>query len=462
VSLIEDLRGTFLTSELTDEQREELIAAGEERHFAPGDDLFHQGLPADRLWVLVEGEIELTRRLGDETMVIPMAIPGQWAGGTMAWSAEGDSVFRASGRARTAVRCLIVPAEALAELVERWSPFAKHMLTGVYQTLRGLDAAARERESLLALGTLAAGLAHEINNPASAAMRDVESLGDTAGYMLSALVDLAELGVLAEQFLALDRRRTELQARPPEVGGAIATADREEAIGTWMEDRGMDLAWRMAPVLASAGVDRAWLDELEAEVGRVAAEPSLRWISSTLGMAGLLDELGEATSRITHLVQDVKTYSNLDRASLQWTDVRAGLESTLAMLRSKLDGIEVVTDFDGDVTEIEGYTAELNQVWTNLIDNAIDAMGGSGTLRVRTSVDVDRLVVEITDSGPGMDRSVQARAFEPFFTTKDVGKGTGLGLDISRRIVVDRHGGEIGFDSTPGSTTARVRLPIGR
>jgi signal transduction histidine kinase len=464
VSVDDDLRAAFLTSSLSDEQRAELVAAGAERTFASGDDLFREGEPADVLWILLAGEIELTRRLGHEHAVVAtMTTPGQWAGGLEAWGGPGEhSVYRASGRAVTDGRCFLVPSAELAAMVSRWSPFATHMITGVYQTIRSIDALARERRSLAALGELAARLAHEINNPASAALREVESLRDTAGYMLAALVELAELGILAEDFLALDRLRVELEQRPRVDGGALAVADREEALGTWMEDRDVELAWRMAPVLAVPGADREWLDTLASTTRPEALEPSLRWVSATLAMSAQLSELADATSRVANLVADVKDYSQVDRASLQRTLVRDGIESTLAILRPTLADVEVVLDFDDAEPRIDAEPAALNQVWSNLIENAVDAMEGSGTLRIATRVEGEHLVVEFTDSGPGMPPEVRSRVFEPFFTTKDVGKGTGLGLDISRRIVVDRHHGDIDFDSGPGATTARVVLPLDR
>jgi signal transduction histidine kinase len=229
-----------------------------------------------------------------------------------------------------------------------------------------------------------------------------------------------------------------------------------------MDVRAIPLAWRIAPVLAAAGADEAWLEQIEATVGEEALAPALRWVSSTLGAAALMDELSEATTRISHLVEDVKTYSQLDRAEIRTIDITTGIESTLAMLGPKLHGITVEREYDRDLPEVEVFAAELNQVWTNLIANAVDAMDGRGTLCISTVRDGDDVVVRIVDNGCGIPADVVARVFEPFFTTKDVGKGTGLGLDISRRIVVDRHGGEIDVDSSPGATTVSVRLPLRR
>jgi signal transduction histidine kinase len=462
MSLADDLQAAFLTSELTDGQRAQLIEAGEELEFGPDVELFVEGHPASHLWILLSGEIQLSRRVAHQPMVLAtMTRPGQWAGGFAAWGADDEAaVYRTTGRALTAGRCLAVPSADLSRLVGEWSPFAKHMVIGVFQTVRRIDATARQRESLIALGTLAAGLAHEINNPASASLRAVDALRNTGDFMISSLVTLAEQGIVAEQFLDLDRLRVELQDRPVTQDSAIARADREELVGAWMEVRRIAAAWQIAPVLATLGVDEAWLDELESVIGAAALEPALRWISSTIGSRALLGELADATSRIAHLVEDVKTYSQMDRAEVQRLDIRLGIESTLSMLAPKLSGVEVERRYDADLPEVEVFAAELNQVWTNLIDNAIDAMGGHGRLEIATHREGDHVVVEITDSGPGIDPSVRDRIFEPFFTTKDVGKGTGLGLDISRRIVVDRHGGEISFDSAPGSTTARVQLPI--
>ncbi|MGZ6983185.1 MAG: sensor histidine kinase, partial [Ilumatobacteraceae bacterium] len=205
-----------------------------------------------------------------------------------------------------------------------------------------------------------------------------------------------------------------------------------------------------------------WLERVEAAVGSNALESALRWVGTTITATALLSDLTDTTSRISNLVDAVKSYSQMDRATRQVSDIHEGIESTLVMLASKLGGIEVQRDFASDIPSVEVYPAELNQVWTNLIDNAIDAMEGHGTLRISSRRDDGHVVIDIADTGHGIDAHVQERVFEPFFTTKDVDKGTGLGLDISRRIVVERHSGEITFDSRPGATIAHVRLPISR
>lgn len=460
----DDLRAAFLTSGLTDQQRSELCEAGEETLFKRGDELFREGEPADLLWILLEGQIELVRGSVNERFVLAtMSTPGQWAGGLRAWGdASSSAGYRATGIAVTDGRTFNVPSDDLGRLVGEWFPFGKHMVMGVYQTVRGIEAAARQRESLVALGTLAAGLAHEINNPAAASLRAVEGLRQACDTMLSSLVSLAQQTITAEQYVALDRLRRELDERPVADEGAVATMDREETVGNWLEGHGVDKPWQMAPLFASVGADQAWFEACEAVAGSVALSAALRWISSTISASGLLSELSDTTNRITHLVDAVKSYSQMDRAALQRVDIHDGIESTLVMMAPKLADVEVERAFDADVPPFDAYAAELNQVWTNLIDNAIDAMDGHGTLRLSTRLSGSDIVVDVTDSGHGLSGDIEARVFEPFFTTKDVGKGTGLGLDISRRIVVDRHGGEISFDSTPGQTTVHVRLPISR
>jgi signal transduction histidine kinase len=454
------LRSIPLLDGLADDQVGQLAAAGEEIAFRAGDELFRSGRPADSWWLLLDGTVELVRHVGHEDTVLgAMSTPGQWAGGFRAWDPNG--VYMATGRAVTDGRFLRVPAERLGALAQAWFPFGVHLIQGLMQTVRNIESTARQREALVALGTLAAGLAHEINNPASAATRAVDALHDTCDALMVSLRRLAESGLSAAQFVELDALRRAL--RPSALGDdPLALADREEELSDWLVEHEVGEDWLLAPALAPAGVDVAWCDRVAAMIPGDSLDPALHWVASSLSTAALLAEVKESTQRVSSLVAAVRSYSQLDRASVQRTDVAEGLESTLMVLAHKLDGVTVVRSYGDGVPQIEAIAGELNQVWTNLIDNAIDAMGGVGTLRVSCCATEDGVVVEIGDTGPGLPDDVLPHVFEPFFTTKDVGHGTGLGLDISRRIVVDRHGGDIGIDRADGETVFRVRLPLRR
>ena len=456
--LVEDLRGIFLFDGLSDGQLGELIAAGDEVHFESGDVLFREGEAADFWWVLLAGRVELLRRTRwEESVVGVMDRPGVWAGGFRAWSDQAG--YLATGRGAGAGVMLRIPAEALGELATAWFPFAVHLVKGFFQTVRNMEALSRQQEALAALGTLAAGLTHEINNPASAAVRATDALQDTCDVLLSSLVRLAERSLSPSQFIAIDTLRRELG---PGTDGLdpLALADREEALIDWLTAHGVKAAWDVAPALAAAGADVAWCERAGQILGGGTLEPGLEWVASALSATVLLSEVKDATERVSGLVAAMKSYAQLDRASLQFIDVTEGIDSTLVMLGQKLgDGVTVIRDYGTGVPRIEANPADLNQVWTNIIDNAIDAMDGSGTLRISTRADAGHVVIEIADTGPGMPADVLARAFEAFYTTKDVGKGAGLGLDIARRIIVDRHHGQISVDSRPGETIFRIQLP---
>jgi signal transduction histidine kinase len=358
------------------------------------------------------------------------------------------------------VRVLRVPSTEPSRLVGEWLPFAKHIIMGVYNTVRSIEASAQQRDALVALGTLSAGLAHEINNPAAASLRAVDALSTTCDETLGNLSQLATRLISAEQFTELDRLRRELLDLGVTTTDVLGMMHREENITVWLERHHVDQPWELAPALAAVGADGTWLASVEQAVGAEALTPALRWAATTFTAASLLAELADTTNRISNLVGAVKSYTQMDRAERQRFDVHEGLDNTLVMLRPKLAKVRVVREY-GTLPMLDGFPAEMNQVWTNLIDNAIDAMDGEGRLRIVTKVDGGHVVVSIADTGPGMPANVLARAFEPFFTTKDVGKGTGLGLDISRRIVVERHKGEITFESSSDGTTAIVRLPVG-
>jgi signal transduction histidine kinase len=456
---VDDLRPLPIFDGLTDDQLAELVEGGTEVRIVPGVELFREGEHADFWWVLVSGAIDLVRHVGrEDTLVARMDVPGRWAGGFRAWDEHG--VYLATGRGVTAGRVLRVPAELLRERSTAWFPFGGHLIQGLYHTARSIESTARQRESLVTLGTLAAGLAHELNNPASAATRTVDALEDACQALLSAVGRLARDELSVGQFATLDALRAEVDPVAVDLD-PLDRADREQALASWLDRHGVQRAWAIAPPLAAAGVDPAWCERAAAVLEGPALEPGLEWVASTFAVAALLGEVKASTRRISELVAAVRSYSQLDRASLQRIDVADGLDSTLAMLAHKLGpGVTVVREHGAGVPQIEAYAGELNQVWTNLIDNALDAMDGSGTLRVATRADGDTVIVEVADTGPGMPPEVAARAFEAFYTTKEVGKGTGLGLDIARRIVEDRHGGAITIDSRPGRTVLRVRLPV--
>jgi len=393
-----------------------------------------------------------------ESMVVAsMRTPGQWAGGFRAWDEHG--VYLASGVGVEPGRLLRIAAPALRRLTDAWFPLGAHLVAGMFTTARSIEATARQRESLVTLGRVSAGLAHELNNPAAAATRAVDALQAASTALEASLEKLLAAQITPEQLAELDTLRQGAAATVVPLG-ALALSDLEEDLTSWLEDHDVEEAWRLAPALAAVGADRRWCEKAADLLGPSALAPALEWVSNSILVAGLLAEVKESTRRIFELVAAMKSYSQMDRSSLQRVDVTEGLESTLVVFGHKIPhGVTVVRNYAEPAPVVEAYAGELNQVWTSLIDNALDAIGPAGTLSVATRSDGDGAVVEIADTGPGIPPAIAARAFEPFFTTKPVGKGTGLGLDIARRIVEERHSGTIELDSGPGGTVLRVRLP---
>ncbi len=451
-----ELRRIGLFAATDDEQLHALRAAGTEVAFECGDVLFHENHPAESWWVLLDGSIDLVRHVGhEETRLGAMAVPGQWAGGFRAWDEHG--AYLATGRATSAGRMLAVPAAVLRSQWTTRFPLGLHLIEGVSRSARNYEAMARQKEALAALGTLAAGLAHELNNPAAAAARAVDALEEACDEMLTSLRRLVAAPISADQFTGLDTLRHELDLRP--AGTLMDTADREDAVTEWLAERDVTRDWVLAPALAAAGADVDWCQRVVEALGERPLEPGLEWVAATVSVAGLVAEAKDSIRRISDLVAAVKSYSQLDRASMQQTDIAEGLESTLVMFGHRIPAdVTVVRDYGAEVPRIQALAAELNQVWTHLIDNALHAMAGGGTLRISTRVELGAVVVEIADTGTGMSVETQKHAFDPFYTTKGVGEGTGLGLDICRRIV-DRHRGDIGIECRPGETVLRVRLP---
>jgi signal transduction histidine kinase len=463
--LIDDLRATFLFEKLSDEQLQAVADAGTALTFPAETTIFTEGAPADFLWVLLDGELELSRIVGGQHLAVAtLSQPGTYAGGVRAFTAsDTGGGYRATGKTLRASRFFQLPSHELGRLLDEWLPLAKHLLDGYTHTFESIEVAVRDRGRLIALGTLAAGLAHELNNPAAAAKSTVADLRAVVGRLvaLPGRFSAGEItSALCQALLALQAEAAaRTTATPPQ--NAIQTGQREEEVGSWLEAHAVANPWELAPAFVAAGLDVPWLDAAAQTLGTNGLSGALGWLADTLLATALLDQLDDATTRISQLVSVVKDYSYLDRSTEQEVDIHDGIEKTLVILQHKLRaGVEVIRDYDANLPRILANGSELNQVWTNLIDNAIDAMDGHGQVRIRTRRDGQAILIEIADQGRGIPPDLAARIYDPFFTTKEVGKGTGLGLDIVRRIVVDRYHGEVTFESVPGETRFLVRLPL--
>jgi signal transduction histidine kinase len=338
-----------------------------------------------------------------------------------------------------------------------------HLLEGLFIGQRNAAELVGQRERLLALGKLTAGLTHELNNPAAAAARAASALRDRFTGMRHKLTLLSEGKLDGEVLRSLTGLQEEFVGR---VGGArelsaLERSDLEDVLGDWLEEREVTRPWDLAGVFAAAGFGADDLDRVAGAVAPEHLEPALRWLAYTVEAESLLLEIADSTARISGLVDAAKQYTQMDRMPHQPTDLHAGLDATLVMLSAKIAaGVTVVKEYDRSLPKVPAYAGELNQVWTNLIVNALDAMAGEGTLTLRTGRDGDCALVEVCDTGPGIPAELRQRVFEPFFTTKPVGSGTGLGLDVSWRIVVKRHGGDLRVTSQPGDTRFQVLLPL--
>ena len=459
----DELRTLFLFEKLSDEQLRRLCHEGHVELIEPGP-VFAEGDPARCLYVLIEGTVITSRRVsGDDIEVSRTSQPGVYAGAYMAYVGDRlPQVYMNSVRVTVPSRFFVLGADCFAQIMNEWFPMAVHLLEGMFTGSQKTREVVGQRERLLALGSLTAGLTHELNNPAAAAVRATSSLRERVAGMRSKLRMLAagkyDRATL-EALVDLQQRAAERVAKAPQLD-PIEASDKEDEVSDWLEDHGCSEAWQLAPVFVQGGLYTDWLDQVQATVGDDMLEPALRWLNYTVETELLMNEIEDSTTRVSTLVGAAKQYSQLDRAPFQVVDVHDLLSSTLLMMSAKLKGITVNKQYDKTLPKIPAYAAELNQVWTNLIDNAEQAMDGQGTLTIRTARDGDCILVEIGDTGPGIPADVQDRIFEPFFTTKPVGEGTGLGLDIAWRIVVKKHHGDLRFESVPGNTRFQVRLPI--
>lgn len=453
------LKTLVLFEKLSEEQLEWLSENSTEVSFQAGEHVFEENQLGEALFALIKGRWQLSRNVGGhETILTTTDYQGSWAGGIPLI----DGLYQATGVAVEPSCFLRVETAKIRYMLNSGFPIASHIIAGISVGARNAEAVIRQQEKMAALGKLSAGLAHELNNPAAAGRRAAGQMRETVKNLLTDSLKLNQTFEAAQlECLAGFHQDAMERAKTPPRLGSLEQSEREDDLTAWLDDHNVQEGWKLAPTLVEANLDTAWLDDLEAKVGSQALSQVLNWLDGTLTIAALLNQLEQSTERISTLVKAVKEYSYMDQAPQQEVDIHDGLESTLAILAHELKaGITVIREYDKSLPRVPVFGSELNQVWTNLLDNAIDALGGKGEIRLRTWREGHRVAVEIADNGPGIPPEIQSRIFEPFFTTKDVGAGSGLGLDITYRIVTTKHKGDIKVVSQPGNTRFQVYLPI--
>jgi signal transduction histidine kinase len=458
------LRTLFLFESLSDERLRYLCEHGTIVQVEPGW-LYRQGEDATCFYVLLDGTLVMSRRVGDEDVEVNRtSFRGSYVG---AWTAYlGDlvpQVYDQSVRVTEPATFFQMDSSVLRDVMQEWFPMAQHLLTGLFQGFTTRQRTTAQRERLLALGSLSAGLTHELNNPAAAAVRATATLQQRVSKMREKLAALAagHLDEAALQTLIkFQDDAAQRVAAAPKLS-AIESADREDELSDWLDDHGISGAYEIAPTFVQAGIDVDWLDLVANAAPSDSLAGAIHWLYYTIDTELLMKEITDSTTRISTLIGAAKHYSQMDRSPHQTADLRELLDSTLVMLAGKIPpGVTVVKEYEETLPPVPSYAAELNQVWTNIIDNAVQAMGDTGTLTIRTRRDDEYATVQIADTGPGIPDEIKDRIFEPFFTTKPIGHGTGLGLDIAWRIVVNKHRGYLKMTSEPGATTFTVRLPL--
>ena len=451
-----------LTSRLGEERLRWLAERAEHRVLEAGETLFAEGDAATELHFFLTGALQGMRTVDGHEEAVFSHREYSFVGAIPLLS---QSPYPGTSRASGRTDVLALSAEHFDELLRDEPEVRRDVFSVFGPVMQRWEQARGQREKLAALGSLSAGLAHELNNPASAAGRAAEALSQALAEVQDGVGRLAAHGVGSEalgELASIAARARAIAAASDDID-ALDRSDREEELADALRAHGVEDPWDLAADLVATGVDRACAEQVAAAVGEEAAADALSWVAAGARADALGREVAEATSRIAALVRAVKEYTYVDQAPTQDVDVHRGLKTTLTVLGHKLKkgDVRVVWEADKALPPIHAYGSELNQVWTNLIDNAIDAVEGDGTITVRTTCDgTAGIVVQIEDDGPGIPEDAQTRIFEPFFTTKDVGEGTGLGLDVAYRIVVNRHQGDLQVESRPGRTVFTVRLPV--
>src|SRR6266852_8386437 len=442
--------------DLPDDQIACFIGQAEELRLKSGDTYFRQGDPADAMFVVLEGQLQARGEIGGETVVIAMK-PGDVTG-VLPFSRMKQ--FTVGARAVTDARVLRFPSSLFPHLVQKMPELTQRLVGLMSDRIRETTRLEQQRDRLASLGKLSAGLAHELNNPASAAKRATSQLRDILKKIKNASLELGRRDLTSTQKSEIEKLEalfTQKDVVPPD---ALSISDLEDQIDSLLRSHGQNDLWQLAADLARRDIKPEVLESLFESLDAESARAALVRIAASVEVASLLNEIESSTSRISDLVRAIKEYTHMDQAPVQNVDIVKSLESTLTILNHKLKhGVTVQRDYQHVPLLVNSFGSELNQVWTNIIDNAIDAMSGKGELRVRTCRADACVVVEIGDNGPGISPEVQPHIFEPFFTTKGVGQGTGLGLDTAQR-VVKKHRGNIQVDSKPGDTRFQVWLPL--
>lgn len=457
----EALRQVPLFAHLQDDQLQCLTQIGTEIWLQPGDQIAAQGDPPDGFYIILDGQTEWRRNIdGQSAHAVNLGTGDVFAELILLL----DEPYPTSGRALTAVHLYKLTPDGFWEMLDTCPQVRKSIIKISAQRSQIHESVSQQQAKLISLGTLSAGLAHELNNPAAATKRGVQNLDEILQKLPTLALKLHQQPLTGEQLAFLNNlyKQATATAKTPSQLDPISRSEAEDALSDWLEDRDVVDAWKLAPTLVTAGLNSKRLDEIVANFPEPECLANiLNWLEATLTGMGLLEEIKLSSVRISELIKAMKDYSYMDQAPLQQVDVHEGIDSTLTILKHKLKkGSIVVKREYGDLPKITAYGSQLNQVWTNLIDNAIDATGGKGNIWIRTAVEGSCILVEIADNGVGIPPEIQPRIFEQFFTTKEVGKGTGLGLDITRRIIVGQHKGDIRFDSQPGNTKFQIRLPI--
>jgi signal transduction histidine kinase len=455
-----DLRAIDLFEDLDDEALAEWAAVAEPFSVAAGEIIAEKGVTPKGVLLLFSGLAQALIVEGGRLEPAGLHHPPTWMGAIGVLTGGGLGV-----RMRAEEDCELarIEPEDFRRLAFAHPSVHDRVMRQIAPVMSRITAIEQNRERLAALGQLSAGLAHELNNPAAAAQRAAAQMVEALEVVSGTIARFVESGVertQAAELVALHEQAV-AQAASRETVSALDAADAEDEITDRLEDLGVAEPWRLAEPLAAAGVDQAWLDRVHALAGP-ATDAALAWVASTLTARGLATELQESTAQMSDLVKAVKTYAYMDRGELVEVDLHEGIDTTLRILKHKVKNtsIEVVRDYDRSLPKLTVRGSELNQVWTNLVHNAIQALGERGTITITTRRKGDCAIVDVSDDGPGIPDGDQKHIFEEFFTTKEAGHGTGLGLATARRIVVDRHAGSLTFESAPGRTTFHVSLPF--